>query len=116
MERVLGLISKPLKNQWFCVIIGLRKNEIESIKMETKTYQELVIENQKLYKEKSNLECNIKNLNNEIVELKAQVENQQLHINVLNRYIFGSKKESTPKEEIIVEGTQYSIFGEIEDE
>ena len=84
--------------------------------METKTYQELVIENQKLYKEKSNLECNIKNLNNEIVELKAQVENQQLHINVLNRYIFGSKKESTPKEEIIVEGTQYSIFGEIEDE
>ena len=70
--------------------------------MSQKTYENLVAENQKLKQE--------------IMELKIKVENQQLHINTLNRYIFGSKKESTPKEENIVEGKQCSIFGEIEDE
>ena len=68
--------------------------------MSPKTYEELVAENQKLHAENT--------------ELKIKVENQQLHINALNRYIFGSKRESTPKEENIVEGTQCSIFGEIE--
>ena len=70
--------------------------------MSQKTYENLVAENQKLKQE--------------IMELKIKVENQQLHINTLNKYIFGSKRESTPKEENIVEGKQCSIFGEIEDE
>lgn len=69
--------------------------------MSQKTYEDLVSENQKLHAE--------------ITELKIKVENQQLHINALNRYIFGSKRESTPKEENIVEGTQCSLFGEVQD-
>ena len=69
--------------------------------MNQKTYEDLVAENQKLKQENA--------------ELKIKVENQQLHINTLNRYIFGSKRESTPKEENLVEGRQCSIFGEIED-
>lgn len=73
--------------------------------MDQKTYEELVAENQKLKNE-------VKEKNIEITNLKIKVENQELHINALNRYIFGSKKESTPKEENIVEGTQCSIFGE----
>lgn len=70
--------------------------------MSQKTYEELVAENQKLHAENT--------------ELKIKVENQQLHINALNRYIFGSKRERTPKEENIVEGTQCSFFGEVQDE
>ena len=70
--------------------------------MRQKTYEDLVAENQKLTQENR--------------ELKIKVENQQIHINTLNRYIFGARKESTPKEENIVEGTQCSIFGEIKDE
>lgn len=70
--------------------------------MSQMTYEELVLEYQKL--------------KNENTELKIKIENQQLHINALNRYIFGSKRESTPKEENIVEGIQCSIFGEPEDE
>ncbi len=70
--------------------------------MEQKTYEELVLENQKLKQENT--------------ELKIKVENQELHINALNRYIFGSRRESTPKEENLVEGEQCSIFGIPEDE
>ena len=70
--------------------------------MSQKTYEELVTENQKLHAENT--------------ELKIKVENQQLHINALNRCIFGSKRESTPKEENVVEGTQCSLFGEVQDE
>ena len=70
--------------------------------MSQMTYEDLVAENKKLQQENT--------------ELKIKVENQQLHINALNRYIFGSKRESTPKEENIVDGTQCSIFGELEDE
>ncbi len=70
--------------------------------MNTKTYEELVVENQKLKEE--------------ITNLKIKVENQELHINLLNRYVFGAKKESTPKEENLVEGTQCSIFGEPENQ
>lgn len=70
--------------------------------MSEMTYEELVLEYKKLKQENT--------------ELKIKVENQQLHINALNRYIFGSKRESTPKEENLVEGTQCSIFGEPEDE
>lgn len=77
--------------------------------MEQKTYEELVIENQKLKNELSQK-------NKEITNLKIKVENQELHINTLNRYIFGSKRETTPKEENIVEGKQCSIFGEPENE
>lgn len=70
--------------------------------MSEMTYEELVSEYKKLKQENT--------------ELKIKVENQQLHINALNRYIFGSKRETTPKEENIVEGIQCSIFGEVEDE
>lgn len=85
------------------MILFSYKNEIESReKMSQKTYEDLVAENQKLQ--------------SEITELKIKVENQQLHINTLNKYIFGSKRESTPKEENIVDGTQCSIFGEVKDE
>lgn len=77
--------------------------------MSPKTYEELIAENEKLKND-------VKNKNIEITNLKIKVENQQLHINALNRYIFGSKRETTPKEENIVEGTQCSIFGEPEDE
>ena len=85
------------------MILFAYKNEIESReKMNPKTYEDLVAENQKLKQENT--------------ELKIKVENQQLHINTLNRYIFGSKRENTAKEENIVEGTQCSIFGEIKDE
>src|SRR5574344_24571 len=52
----------------------------------------------------------------ENTQLKIRIENQQLQINSLRKYIFGSKRESTVKpEENIVDGTQCSIFGEIED-
>ena len=45
--------------------------------MSQMTYEDLVAENKKLQQENT--------------ELKIKVENQQLHINALNRYIFGSK-------------------------
>ena len=70
--------------------------------MSQKTYEELVAENQNLIAEN----------NRQAIE----IENLKLHINLLNKYVFGSKRESTPKEENIVEGTQCSIFGEVEDE
>ena len=70
--------------------------------MEQKTYDELQNENEKLKKE--------------VTQKNIEIENLKLHINQLNRYIFGSKKESVSKEENIVEGVQYSIFGEIENE
>lgn len=62
------------------------------------------------------LEKEVNQLKGQNKELKITVENQKLQIQNLNRYIFGSKRELTPKEENIVEGTQCSIFGEIEDE
>ena len=80
--------------------------------MNQKTYEELVIENQKLKNEVKEKDIKIKEKNIEITNLKIKVENQELHINALNRYIFGSKREKTTKEENIVEGTQCSIFGE----
>ena len=66
--------------------------------MNQKTYEELVEENNKLKQEN--------------MQLKIKVENQELHINALNRYIFGSRREATKKEENIVEGKQCSIFAE----
>lgn len=70
--------------------------------MSQKTYEDLVIENTEL--------------KNENTKLKIRVENQEMQINALNRYIFGSKRERMPKEENIVEGTQCSIFGMPENE
>lgn len=70
--------------------------------MGQKTYEDLVIENTEL--------------KNENTKLKIRVENQEMQINALNRYIFGSKRETMPKEENIVEGTQCSIFGMPENE
>ena len=64
--------------------------------MSQKTYEELQNENQTLK------ETNKKQA--------IEIENLKLQINLLNKYLFGSKKESTPKEENIVEGIQCSIF------
>ena len=69
--------------------------------MSQEKYEELIAENEKLKQE--------------VNKLQIEVENQQLQINMLNRYLFGSKREKTEKEENIVEGTQCSIFGEVED-
>ena len=66
------------------------------------SYDELMSEYKKLKEENNNL--------------KIKVENQSLEINTLKRYVFGSKRESTPKEENIVEGIQCSLFGAAEDE
>lgn len=66
--------------------------------MESKTYAEVIAENEKLKKE--------------ITDLKDKIENQKLQINWFNRYVFGQKKETLEKpEENIVEGIQCSIFG-----
>ena len=89
--------------------------------MNQMTYEELVIQNEKLQQQVKNKEAEIENKNNEIKNrdneinnLKIKVENQQLQINLLNKYLFGSKRESTPKkEENIVEGTQCNIFSEV---
>ena len=78
--------------------------------MRQKTYQELIDENEKIQNEN-------KQLKQVVTERDIEIENLKLHINTLNRYIFGSKRESTPKqEENLVEGTQCSIFGEVKDE
>lgn len=56
------------------------------------------------------------NSQQENLQLKIKIENQELAINSLRKYIFGSKRESTVKnEDNIVEGTQCSIFGTIND-
>ena len=57
------------------------------------------------------------NLINEITNLKAEIENKDLLIQQLKKYLFGSKKETLPqKEENIVEGVQTTIFVEDETE
>ena len=63
------------------------------------TYEELVIQNEKLQQQVINKDIEIENKNIEIANLKITVENQQLQINLLNRYVFGSKRESTPKQQ-----------------
>lgn len=73
------------------------------------SYEELLEKYQKTQQENATLQ-------QEITELKTKVENQELQINWFNRYVFGSKRETTPEEENIVEGTQCSIFGVPEDE
>ncbi len=81
------------------------------------SFEELMMKYQKTQQENISLKNENSSLKQENTNLKAKVENQQLQINVLNRYVFGSKREATPKqEENIVEGTQFSIFGVPEDE
>lgn len=70
--------------------------------MNPKTYEELVEENKKL--------------NEEIKSLKNTIENNQLWINQLQKYVFGPRRESVKKEENIVRGEQCSLFEEIEEE
>ena len=92
--------------------------------MSQKTYEELQEENKKLQQEVSKQTIEIKKKSVEIKKQSAEIEKQaieienlKLHINTLNKYIFGSKREATPKEEEnIVEGTQCSFFGEVQDE
>lgn len=73
------------------------------------SYEELMQKYEKAQSE-------INDLKRENTNLKIKVENQELQINWFNKYVFGSKRETTPKEENIVEGTQCSIFGVPEDE
>lgn len=88
------------------------------------SYEELMMKYQKMQQdyeitqqENNSLKAENSSLQREVSNLKVKVENQQLQINVLNRYLFGSKRESTSKqEENLVEGTQCSIFGVPEDE
>ena len=68
---------------------------------------------QKTYEELQNENVKLKQI---VTEKDNEIENLKLHINLLNKYVFGSKRETTPKEENIVEGTQCSIFGEVQDE
>ena len=91
--------------------------------MEQKAYEELIAENQKLQdnlgkiqNEISSKNIEINNKNTEITNLRNTIENKNLIINQLQRYLFGSKSESLKKEENIVEGKQCSIFGMPEDE
>ena len=81
------------------------------------TYEELLKKNNELEEEiKDKNEIIAKN-NIEINKLKITIENQQLHINTLNKIVFGPKSEKQQKDEtLFVEGTQVSIFGEVKDE
>lgn len=61
------------------------------------------------------MEKSYKELQEENKKLKAEIENKNLLIQQLQKYLFGAKKENLPKkEENIVEGVQTSIF--VEDE
>ena len=78
--------------------------------MSQKSYEELIVENKKVQDENHRLQQELK-------QQAIEIENLKLHINTLTKYIFGSKRESTPKEEEnIVDGVQCSVFGELEDE
>lgn len=81
------------------------------------SYEELLEKYQRTQQENETLKQENTTLKQENTNLKTKVENQELQINWFNRYVFGSKKESTSKEEEnIVEGKQCSIFGTPEDE
>lgn len=81
------------------------------------SYEELMMKYQSVQQENTSLKSENLLLQQENSNLKVKVENQQLQINSLNRALFGSKRESTPKqEENLVEGTQCSMFGVPEDE
>lgn len=81
------------------------------------SYDELMEKYLKIQQENNELKNEVSNKSTEIKKLQAKVLNQELQINVLNRYLFGSKREATDKkEENIVEGVQCSIFGKPEDE
>lgn len=99
------------------------KIQKEKIELETentnlqKDKTELENENTNLQKDKTELENKLTTLQDENSKLKIKVENQELHINTLNRYIFGAKRENIKnEEENIVDGVQCSIFGIPEDE
>ena len=79
------------------------------------TYEELLNERNLLKEIVKQKEFEIDNKNIEIDKLKVTIENQQLHINTLNKIVFGPKSEKTKKEENIVEGSQCSLFGDIQD-
>ncbi len=67
--------------------------------MEQMSFDELMMKYQKMQQENISLKNEVSSLQQENANLKVKVENQQLQINVLNRYVFGSKRESTPKQE-----------------
>ena len=57
----------------------------------------------------------INELENMLAKKDEEIENLKLQLDALTRYVFGSKRESTPKSEVFVDGTQCSFFGEVED-
>ena len=79
------------------------------------SYDELMAEYQKTQIEYQKAQIEYQKLKKENNNLKIKVENQELQINTLKRYVFGSKREYTPKEENLVEGVQISLFGESDD-
>ena len=88
-----------------------------------KTYEEIVNENVSLIQQLEDKNNEIQNKDNEIankdakiIALEATLENKELELNALKRYLFGSKRESTPNNEEIVDGVQCSFLGDPIDE
>ena len=56
------------------------------------SYDELMEKYLKIQQENNELKNEVSNKSTEIKKLQAKVLNQELQINVLNRYLFGSKR------------------------
>ena len=67
---------------------------------------------EELLKKYNEVQAKYEKTKKENSSLKIKVENLQLQINTLNRYLFGPKRENVKKDEIIVNGEQMSIFEE----
>lgn len=80
-----------------------------------KTYEEILSENMLLIKKLEDKNIELASKDSEINNLKATIENKDLQLNALKRYLFGSKRESTPVNEEIVNGVQCSFLGEPEE-
>ena len=87
-----------------------------------KSYEEIVAENilliQKIETKDAELitkDAEISDKAAKITELEAILENKELELNTLKRYLFGSKREKTENNEEIVNGVQCSFFGEPEE-
>ena len=95
-----------------------------------KTYEEIVAENIFLVQQVeskdialTSKDTEIANKNIEIADKDAKItalevtlENKELELNTLRRFLFGSKRESTPNNEDIVDGVQCSFLGDPVDE
>lgn len=94
-------------------------SEYQKTQIEYQKAQQKYQETQNKYNQTQEQYQQVQNENQKLIEennkLKLKIENQALQLNVLNKYVFGTKKETTPKEENLVEGVQISLFGEPDD-